>query len=133
MTQKTEQGDMEAIKDAASLAYSVWVRTEWDKIDSGRNPRDEFASCIETATFNRTVSRFLNELARRWGVRAVYDIEEVEDSIREIIEKYDDENASRAEQRKFLRKVRLNNRLIVYYMMDEYGGDDEDENEGGDN
>jgi len=126
----TDTGDrteLEMIEDAAALLWPVWSRTDWDQFeDSGRNPQDEFASRVRMAADTSSVANFISRLADKWGVRSFYDTDEADDTIREIIERYD-RDASRAQQRKFLRTVRQNNRLAVKFMRDNYSPEPEED------
>jgi DNA-directed RNA polymerase delta subunit len=115
------------IEDAAALLWPVWSRTDWDQFeDSGRNPQDEFASRVRTAADTSSVANFISRLADKWGVRSFYDTDEADDTIREIVERYD-RDASQAQQRKFLRTVRQNNRLAVKFMRDSYSSETEED------
>jgi len=119
--------ELEMIEDAAALLWPVWSRTDWDQFeDSGRNPQDEFASRVRTAADTSSVANFISRLADKWGVRSFYDADEADDTIREIVERYD-RDASRAQQRKFLRTVRQNNRLAVKFMRDSYSPETEED------
>lgn len=126
----TDAGDrteLEMIEDAAALLWPVWSRTDWDQFeDSGRNPQDEFSSRVRTAADTSSVANFISRLADKWGVRSFYDTGEANDTIREIVERYD-RDASRAQQRKFLRTVRQNNRLAVKFMRDSYSPETEED------
>jgi len=126
-TDAGDRSELEMIEDAAALLWPVWSRTDWDQFeDSGRNPQDEFASRVRTAADTSSVANFISRLADKWGVRSFYDTDEADDTIREIVERYD-RDASRAQQRKFLRTVRQNNRLAVKFMRDSYSPETEED------
>jgi len=126
-TDTGQRSELEMIEDAAALLWPVWSRTDWDQFkDSGRNPQDEFASRVRTAADTSSVANFISRLADKWGVRSFYDTDEADDTIREIVERYD-RDASRAQQRKFLRTVRQNNRLAVKFMRDNYSPEPEED------
>lgn len=115
----TERSDLEIVQDAATLAYSVWRRTDFDKIDTHRDLNDEFASRIGTAAYTDSVASFLERLATKWGVRSVGDMD---GDVREIIHRYDGEGEG-VSARDFLRTARQNKALVVLEMRHEYQSD----------
>lgn len=104
------------VQDAACIAHAVWRETDFDKISSSRNLKDEFASRIATAAYTDSAASFLDRLLDRWGVRSLsndaYDAEEV----RDLVNRYDAEG----DARRFLRTVRNNAALVVLEMQHEY-------------
>jgi len=107
--------ELEIVQDAATLAWSVWCRTDFDNIDTARSLDDEFASRIGTAAYCGSVSSFLDRLATKWGVRSVPD---GDDDVRRIVHEYDGDGDATA--RDFLRTVRRNKALVVLEMKHEY-------------
>lgn len=120
MTNKT---DLEMIQDAATVAYSVFRRTDFDAVDTHRNLDDEFASRIGTASHTDTVASFAQRLASKWGVRSLAS---QDGDVRSIIHYYDDGNGS-AQQ--FLRTVRNHRALVPLEMREEHMDIDDSEEE----
>jgi ATP-dependent helicase YprA (DUF1998 family) len=116
------QADLDLIQDAATIAYAVFRRTDFDEVDTHRNLDDEFASRIGAAAQTDTVASFAQRLADRWGVRS---LGEEDGEVREVIHQYSDADAAR----RFLRVVRNHKALVVLEMREQYMdlGDDEDE------
>lgn len=103
--------DLDIAQDIATLAYAVWRRTDFDRIDACRDLDDEFASRIATAASTNSVASFLDRLASKWGVRSVHD---ADGTVRKIVHHYDRDGGPRA--RDFLRVARQNNALVVLEM-----------------
>jgi len=118
------QADLDLIQDAATIAYAVFRRTDFDEVDTHRNLDDEFASRIGAAAQTDTVASFAQRLADRWGVRS---LGEEDGEVREVIHQYSDTDAAR----RFLRVVRNHKALVVLEMREQYMnlGDDEDGDE----
>ena len=108
-----QQHELDMVQDAATLAYAVWRRTNFDRINATRSLDDEFASRIATAAYTDGVASFVHRLATKWGVRSLGDRD---DAVRGIIHEYDDP----ADARAFLRAVRNNSALVVLEMKNEY-------------
>lgn len=117
----TQPDDLDIVQDAATLAYAVWRRTDFDQIDAARNLDDEFASRIGTAAYTDSVSTFLERLAAKWGVRSVG---EQNGDVRDVIHRYDGDSG--ASSRAFLRTVRQNKALVVLEMKHQYQNTSED-------
>lgn len=107
------QADLDLIQDAATIAYAVFRRTDFDEIDTHRNLDDEFASRIGAAAQTDTVASFAQRLADRWGVRS---LGEEDGEVRELIHQYSDADAAR----RFLRVVRNHKALVVLEMREQY-------------
>lgn len=118
----TEPNDLDIVQDAATLAYAVWRRTDFDNIDAARDLDDEFASRIGTAAYTDSVASFLERLATKWGVRSVG---EQDGGVREVVHRYDGDDSD-ATARDFLRTVRQNKALVVLEMKHQYQNDQED-------
>jgi len=114
----TETTDLEMIQDAATIAYAVFRRTDFDSIDTNRDLDDEFASRIGAAAYTGTVAQFLERLSTKWGVRSV---SEHDDGVRATVRRYDSDGDPRA--REFLRTVRNNKALVVLEMKNRYQTD----------
>lgn len=112
------------IDDAATLAYAVYRRVDFDEIDTSRSFDDEFVTAIEAATFCEAVMTFLQNLADQAEVRAV---DAMDGETRAVIRRYDGAD-SRVPARRFLRTVRRHPAFVVDEMHHEHvgnGGDDE--------
>jgi len=116
-----QPNDLDIVQDAASIAYAVWRRTDFDNIDAARDLDDEFASRIGTAAYTDTVASFLERLATKWGVRSVG---EQDGDVREIVHGYDGDAGDYA-ARDFLRAVRQNKALVVLEMKHQYQNNQE--------
>ncbi len=115
----TTQTDLEMIQDAATIAYAVFCRTDFDSVDTHRDLDDEFASRIGGAAQTGTVASFAQRLADRWGVRS---LAELDGAVREVVHRYDDGG----DAQQFLRTVRNHKALVVLEMREQYmnlGGD----------
>lgn len=115
--------DLELIQDAATIAYAVFRRTDFDAVDTHRDLDDEFASRIGSAAHTDTVASFAQRLADRWGVRSLAD---QDGDVRDVIHRYDGADGTGARQ--FLRTVRNHKALVVLEMRDQYmdlGGEDD--------
>lgn len=117
----TQAEDLDIVQDAATLAYAVWRRTDFDQIDATRSLDDEFASRIGTAAYTGSVASFLDRLAAKWGVRSVG---EQDGDVREIVHRYDGDGGDYP-ARDFLRTVRQNKALVVLEMKHQYQNDQE--------
>jgi hypothetical protein len=113
--------DLDVVQDAATLAYAVWRRTDFDNIDAARDLDDEFASRIGSAAYTDSVASFLERLATKWGVRSVGD---QDGDVREIIHRYDRDGGPPA--RRFLRTSRQNKALVVLEMKHQHQNDTAD-------
>lgn len=111
----TNPDDLEIVQDAATLAYAVFRRTDFDSIDTHRHLDDEFASRLGTAAYTDTVASFLERLAAKWGVRSVG---EQDGDVRAVVHRYDGADSPSA--RRFLRTVRNNKALVVLEMKHQY-------------
>jgi len=118
----TQSEDLDIVQDAASIAYAVWRRTDFDNIDAARDLNDEFASRIGTAAYTDTVASFLERLATKWGVRSVG---EQDGEVRDVVHRYDSRTGDRT-ARDFLRTVRQNRTLVVLEMKHQYQSGSED-------
>jgi len=116
-----QPNDLDIVQDAASIAYAVWRRTDFDNIDAARDLDDEFASRIGTAAYTDTVASFLERLATKWGVRSV---DEQDGEVRDVVHRYDSGSDSPT-ARDFLRTVRQNKALVVLEMKHQYQSDSE--------
>jgi len=120
-----ELQDLDLIQDAATIAYAVFRRTDFENIDTARNLDDEFASRIGSAAQTDSVASFAQRLAERWGIRS---LAEQDGAVRETIHRYD----RGGDAHQFLRTVRNHRALVVLEMrhqhMDLDGEDDEDTN-----
>lgn len=117
----TEPNDLDIVQDAATIAYAVWRRTDFDNIDAARDLDDEFASRIGTAAYTDSVASFLERLATKWGVRSVG---EQNGDVRRVVHQYDGGSGDAA-ARDFLRTVRQNKALVVLEMKHQYQSDSE--------
>lgn len=104
--------EFEMVADAGTLAYAVYRRVDFDKVDYSRNFDDEFVSMIETATFTASVMSFHERLARNAEVRS---IDAMDGDTRELVHKYDGPDGT-ATARRFLRTVRRNPAHVVLEM-----------------
>lgn len=112
----SEYSDLDMVQDAATLAYAVWRRTDFDRIDAARSLDDEFASRIGTAAYTDSVASFLERLSTKWGVRSVG---EQDGDVRDVIHRYDGPGETPT-ARDFLRTVRQNKALVVLEMKHQY-------------
>lgn len=110
--------DFEIIEDAATLAYAVYRRVDFDKVSNDRHFDDEFVGHIESATFTESVMGFHSALADQAEVRAV---DSMTGDTRGIIRKYDDHDGI-ARSRRFLRVVRNNPAHAHLEMQHEHVG-----------
>lgn len=123
--------DLTRIQDAATIAYAVFRRTDFDSVDTHRDLDDEFASRIGSAAHTDTVASFAQRLADKWGVRSLADHD---GDVHEIIHYYDggDGNA-----RAFLRTVRNHKALVPLEMREQHistdSESDDDTETNGDN
>ena len=124
MTGKSTSDDLDFVQDAATLAYAVWRRTDFDSIDTARDLDDEFASRLATAAYTGSVASFLDRLASKWGVRSVG---EQDGDVRAIIQRYDGDAGPPA--RRFLRAVRQNKALVVLEMKAEFQNQNDESSE----
>lgn len=114
---ESTSAELQRVQDAATIAWGVWRRTDFDRIDAARSLDDEFASRIATAAYTDSVASFTHRLATKWGVRSLSN---EDDAVRQTIHDYDDHGDSRA----FLRAVRNNPALVVLEMKVEYQDND---------
>lgn len=117
----TQSEGLDIVQDAATLAYAVFRRTDFDNIDAARDLDDEFASRIGTAAYTDSVASFLERLAAKWGVRSVG---EQDGDVREIVHRYDGDGGEYV-ARDFLRTVRQNKALVVLEMKHQYQNNQE--------
>lgn len=118
----SSQTNLDLIQDAATIAYAVFRRTDFDAVDTHRNLDDEFASRIGTAAHTDTVASFAQRLASKWGVRSLAS---QDGDVREIIHYYDDGGG---DARRFLRTVRNHRALVPLEMREQHMDiDDSDE------
>lgn len=117
MTTATDRLDM--VQDAATIAYAVFRRTDFDSIDTHRDLDDEFASRIGTAAHTDSVATFAQRLADKWGVRSLADHD---GEARAVIQQYDRDGDAKA----FLRAVRNHKALVVLEMREAYIDTDSD-------
>lgn len=110
----TENTDLEMIQDAATIAYAVFRRTDFDSIDATRDLDDEFASRIGSAAHTDTVASFAQRLADKWGVRSLTD---EHSDVHDIIHHYDDGDD---EAQPFLRTVRNHKALVPLEMREHH-------------
>jgi len=110
----TGNTDLEMIQDAATIAYAVFRRTDFDKIDTHRDLDDEFGSRVGAAADTTTVASFAQRLAERWGIRSLAD---PDGDAREIIHYYDD---GEGDCDRFLRTVRNHNKLVPLEMQEQH-------------
>jgi len=110
----TETTDLDRIQDAATIAYGVFRRTDFDAIDSARNLDDEFASRIGSAAHTDSVASFAQRLADKWGVRSLGD---EGGEIHKIIHQYDDGSGG---AQRFLRTVRNHKALVPLEMREQH-------------
>jgi len=116
----TENTDLEMIQDAATIAYAVFRRTDFDSIDTNRDLDDEFASRIGSAAHTDTVASFAQRLADKWGVRSLSD---EHGDVHDIIHHYDDGDG---EAQTFLRTVRNHKALVPLEMREQHMNTDGD-------
>jgi len=109
----SQTDNLALIQDAAAIAYSVFVQTDFDAVDTHRDLDDEFASRIGSAAHTDTVASFAQRLADRWGVRSLADLD---GEARDVIHKYDQSGDAHA----FLRTVRNHKALVVLEMRHQY-------------
>jgi len=109
----TENTDLEMIQDAATIAYAVFRRTDFDSIDTHRDLDDEFASRIGSAAHTDSVASFAQRLADKWGVRSLFD---EHGDVHDIIHRYDDGGEAQA----FLRTVRNHKALVPLEMREQH-------------
>lgn len=117
--------DLDMIQDAATIAYAVFRRTDFDNVEAARDLDDEFASRIGAAAHTDTVASFAQRLADRWGVRSLADHS---GDVRDTIHRYDDAG----DARRFLRTVRNHKALVVLEMREQYTNTDSDTDDNGD-
>jgi hypothetical protein len=117
----SNHSDLEMIQDAAVIAYSVFVRTDFESIDAHRDLDDEFASRIGSAAHTNTVASFAQRLADKWGVRSLADHE---GDARSVIHKYDEGDG---DARSFLRVVRNHKALVPLEMREQFMDTDNSE------
>lgn len=122
---RTETTDLDMIQDAATIAYAVFRRTDFDSIDTHRDLDDEFASRIGSAAHTDSVASFAQRLADRWGVRSLADYD---GEARDVIHEYDEDGDARA----FLRTVRNHKALVVLEMRNQFMDLNENETEDSD-
>lgn len=130
-TQPTDTTDdqlpdqFEMIEDAATIAYGVYRRVDFDKIGGGRRFDDEYVTAIEAASFCESAMEFLQRLADEAEVRA---IDGMDGEVRQIVRKYD--RSGRVRSRRFLRTIRQHPAFVVDEMhhehVGEYGGRDDE-------
>lgn len=116
----TGNTDLDIIQDAATVAYAVFRRTDFDSIDTNRDLDDEFASRIGSAAHTDTVASFAQRLADKWGVRSLAD---EHGDVHDIIHYYDDGDG---EARAFLRTVRNHKALVPLEMREQHIDTDRD-------
>jgi hypothetical protein len=116
----TGNTDLEMIQDAATIAYAVFRRTDFDKIDTHRDLDDEFGSRVGAAADTTTVALFAQRLAERWGVRSLAD---PDGDARGVIHYYD---AGEGDAGRFLRTVRNHNKLVPLEMQEQHINTDSD-------
>lgn len=120
------------VEDAATLAYAVYRRVDFDSVDASRSFDDEFVTAIEAATFSESVMAFVQTLADQSEVRA---IDAMNGDVRGIVRKYDGGHGRRSARRRFLRVVRQHPAFVVDEMHHAHVGggsdaDDEGDDEG---
>lgn len=116
------QTNLDMIQDAATIAYAVFRRTDFDSIDTHRDIDDEFASRIGTAAHTNSVASFAQRLADKWGIRSLAD---QDGDVRDVIHAYDTDGDARS----FLRTVRNHKALVVLEMRAQYMDLDDTEDE----
>jgi len=116
----TGNTDLEMIQDAATIAYAVFRRTDFDSIDTHRDLDDEFASRIGSAAHTDTVASFAQRLADKWGVRSLAD---ENGAVHDIIHHYDDGGD---DAQTFLRTVRNHKALVALEMREQHTDTDGD-------
>jgi len=109
----TENTDLEMIQDAATIAYAVFRRTNFDSIDTNRDLDDEFASRVGSAAHTDTVASFAQRLADKWGVRSLSD---EHGDAHDIIHHYDGNGKAQT----FLRTVRNHKALVPLEMREQH-------------
>lgn len=112
--------DLDIIQDAATIAYAVFRRTDFDSIDTHRDLDDEFAARIGTAAHTDTVASFAQRLANKWGIRSLDDRD---GDVHGIIHYYDDGDG---DARRFLRTVRNHKALVPLEMREQHMADSEE-------
>lgn len=112
----TESTDLDRIQDAATIAYAVFRRTDFDSVDTHRDLDDEFASRIGSAAHTDTVASFAQRLADKWGVRSLADHD---GDVHEIIHHYDGGDGE-GEAQTFLRTVRNHKALVPLEMREQH-------------
>lgn len=125
-TARTDElpAQLEMIEDAATLAYGVYRRVDFDAIGTHRSFDDEFVTAIESASFCETAMEFLQRLADESEVRS---IDRMDGEVRRTVRKYDDAG-SRVHSRRFLRAVRQHPAFVVDEMHYQHvGGGSDDE------
>ncbi|WP_337653218.1 hypothetical protein [Halomontanus rarus] len=110
---------LEMIDDAATLAYAVFRRVDFDGMNDRRNFDDEFVTAIESSTFCESTMTFLQTLADQCEVRAV---DAMDGETRQIIRSYDGAD-SRVPTRRFLRTVRKHPAFVVDEMKHTHVGE----------
>jgi hypothetical protein len=116
----TGNTDLEMIQDAATIAYAVFRRTDFDSIDTNRDLDDEFASRIGAAAHTDAVASFAQRLADKWGVRSLAD---ENGAVHDIIHRYD---GGGGDAQTFLRTVRNHKALVPLEMREQHIENDED-------
>lgn len=106
------------IEDAATIAYGVYRRVDFDKIGGGRHFDDEFVTAIEAASFCETAMEFLQRLADEAEVRA---IDSMDGDVRSIVRTYDGSDG-RVLSRRFLRTIRQHPAFVVDEMHHQHVG-----------
>ena len=109
----TKNTDLDMIQDAATIAYAVFRRTDFDSIDTNRDLDDEFASRIGSAAHTDTVASFAQRLADKWGVRSLGD---EHGDVHDIIHHYD----GAGDAQTFLRTVRNHKALVPLEMREQH-------------
>lgn len=112
--------DLEIIEDAAVLAYAVYRRVDFDKVDAARTFDDEFVGHVESSTHTGSVMDFASQLAGYVGVRAMGTMD---GETRSVVRKYDDREGIAA-ARRFLRIVRRNSQHVGLEMKHSHGNTD---------
>lgn len=122
-TDESLPDQFEMIEDAATIAYAVYRRVDFDKIGAGRRFDDEYVTAIEAASFCETAMEFLQRLADEAEVRAV---DGMDGDVRHIVRKYDD--GGRVLSRRFLRTIRQHPAFVVDEMHHAHVGGSGGEN-----
>lgn len=112
--------NLKMIQDAATIAYAVFRRTDFDSIDTNRDLDDEFASRIGSAAHTDSVASFAQRLADKWGVRSLAD---EHGDVHDIIHHYDDGDG---DAQTFLRTVRNHKALVPLEMREQHMNTDGD-------